>query len=819
MTTTQPVPGDRYRPLAFRGWQPTSAGEIDFAFDGAIARIALGPDGSVRLRAALGDELPPDPHEALGRAAWRSAAGELRENDDATLTLWHEGPLGSVRVDIRPDPLTLGIGDRHGEPIAMLGGLHFDARGGARIKQMLGPGERVFGFGEQHGGLDKRGQRLLLRTRDPALTPRGAMYVAIPFYLVHRSDEATASSHGVLLDSFGAARFDVGATRPDRLVLETDGDGLDLIVFPGPTPADVIARFTGRVGRTPRPPLWALGHHQSRWSYANETQVRRVAEELRERGIPTDAIHLDIDYMDGYRVFTWHPKRFPAPAQLAEEMRRQGFRLVAIVDPGVKKDPDYEVYREGLTRDHFCTDRNDRVTTLRVWPGDSVLPDFNRAEVRAWWSEQHRALLDAGVSGIWNDMNEPAGWKSDLRLGRVMLPYRQQDLSAMQQAPPAAPELRVAHERVRNLYGYQECRATRAALENAHPDERPFVLSRSGYAGIQRFAAIWTGDNLARWPHLRESIPMLLNLSLSGVAFCGADIGGFALSCTPELYARWIQLGAFYPFARTHSMWAKKRQEPWRFGPEIEAIAKAALEFRMALMPHLYGLFCESERSGAPVWRPLFYEFPGDAEAAKIEDQFMLGSELMVAPVVTRGARERRVYLPEGRWFAWGDDAQYLGPRWIRVAAPLDSIPLFARAGAIVPMRGAVRHAGEIPDPPLRLEIFPEAEGFARLVEDDGLSLAYQRGGEATRDVRLRAHAAGRLRLEIGRREGDFPIEPRRSQLRFHACPRPQRVLFDGEELGAPAQGAAHCTWSGGHLIVAFEDRGDGAVVEIESGA
>ena len=367
---------------------------------------------------------------------------------------------------------------------------------------------------------------------------------------------------------------------------------------------------------------------------------------------------------------------------------------------------------------------------------------------------------------------------------------------------------------MRNVYGHQECRATRAFLERERP-ARPFVLTRSGCAGIQRFAAVWTGDNQSRWSHLRESIPMLLNLSLSGVAHCGADIGGFALPCTPELYARWIQLGALYPFARTHSMWAKPRQEPWSFGPRVEAIARAALELRMRLLPYLYGLFREAEENGAPVWRPLFYEFPDDRDAVAVADQVMLGARLLIAPVLERGAREREVYLPAGRWFAFDDDAAFVGPRRLRIAAPLERLPLFVRAGSVIPTRSPTLHSAEPPREPLVLEVFPGDDSSAVHVEDDGESLEYRDGVEARTGLRLWHRAGGRLRLELSRRTGTHAVAPRVTRVVVHACPEPRGVHLAGLRLtrGDGPPGWRHAE---GRLEVRFTDAGEGHTLEIE---
>jgi alpha-glucosidase len=803
-------------PGRLRGWRAVGPGTVALELEDATAELLLARDGTLRLRAAAGDALPPDPGPALERARFERAPIEpLVRADGAPILEW-DGPDGAFRVQIDALPFAVRLLDAQGRTLAALADLAFAAGGAARLSLAAAPDERFFGFGEKSGGLDKRGARLAMRNRDANLRlDADPLYASIPFFLVLARDGAGARATGFLLDVFAPSSFDVARADPRRVELRSAAGGIDLAVFPGPAPRDVLRRMSARVGRTPRPPRWALGHHQSRWSYASAREVRAVARELRARGIPTDAIHLDIDHMDGYRVFTFQPRRFRDPKRLFADLAQDGFRAVAIVDPGVKVDPRYGTYRRGLDDRCFCERDDGSLYTLRVWPGEAALPDFNRPEVRAWWGEEHRPLIDAGVAGIWNDMNEPAGWERDVRVGRVILPWRGQDTSRMRQADPADPARSVPHEAVRNLYGQQQSRATRAFLEAAQPERRAFVLSRSGFAGIQRYAALWTGDNHSTWASLRLSLPMLLNLSLSGVPFCGADIGGFAFPCTPELYARWIQIGALYPFARTHSMWGKPRQEAWRFGPRVEAIARAALELRMRLLPYLYGLFCEAEESGAPVWRPLFYEFPDDPEAAGVEDQVMLGPALLAAPVLRRGARARDVYLPAGTWFAWDDDARVVGPRRVRVAAPLERLPLFVRAGTPLATQSPIQHTTESPAEPLVIELFPGADGEANVVEDDGESTAYRRGAEARRHLSVIARGAGRLRLQLGSRVGDFDPGPRALRVCVRACPQPARVVLDAAALAA-GDGAPGFRHAAGRLDVRFADDGRAHVLEVD---
>jgi len=808
-------------------------GALDLDLGGALARLEIARDGSLRLRAAAGRALPPDRSDALGREPWRASNAEPFALEDAKgrlgqpngFAIAFDGPEGALRVEVDAQPFAVRVFERGGHQIARFVALAFDAAGAARIELVAAPEQRFFGFGEKTGPLDKRGRVLRMRCRDvPVREGVDPLYASIPFFLrLSRSGDASRAD-GFLLDAIAPSRFDVAASDPARVAMQTSAGGIDLALFPGPRPADALRRYTARTGRTPRPPRWALGHHQSRWGYRNAAAVRRVARELRRRRIPADAIHLDIDHMDGYRVFSFDRRRFPDPPGLLRELAGQGFRTVVIVDPGVKVDPHWAVFREGAERDAFLRNADGTPYKLKVWPRDAALPDFARADVRAWWGEQHRALVAAGVAGIWNDMNEPAGWARELRIGRLIVPLAAQDLSRVVQSDPADPDRSVPHESLRNAYGQLECRATREALESLAPERRPFVLSRSGHAGIQRYAALWTGDTFSRWEQLRLSVRMLLGLSVSGVPFCGADIGGFAGWCSAELFARWMQVGALQPFARTHSMWLKHRQEPWRFGARVESIARAALELRMRLLPHLYALFCEAEATGAPIWRPLFYEYPDDPGAAEVDDQWLIGRDLLVAPVMARGARQREVYLPEGVWYALDDGARWIGPRAVRVAAPLERIPIFARGGAVIPTQSPVQHTGEAPTEPLVLEVFPGADGAALLIEDDGVTALHRGGAEARTPLRLRGRAGGRLRLEVGAREGRFAIAPRPLRVALNGCPRPTGVWLDAlrlPEAAAPdakASGAAAPCWSwrAGVLSVRWIDDGSGRALEVE---
>jgi alpha-glucosidase len=584
------------------------------------------------------------------------------------------------------------------------------------FRRRLALGERLFGLGDKAYPLDRRGHVYELWNSDPSNFSPGSdpLYKAIPLLFGVRSDSAwclyVESTARLLFDCrddevrvFGSGRPRVHCLVRRRFV-------------------DVFARASELVGRMPLPPLWALGYHQSRWSYRDAEEVGAVVREFRRRRIPLDVLHFDIDHMDGYRVFTWDDERFPDPAQLIREL---GVRVVAIVDPGVKVEPGYSVYDELIERGFACIGPDGEPWVGNVWPGACAFPDFSSAAARHWWGDLHRGLVEAGVDGIWIDMNEPS-------VGR------------RNTIPEDVRHAACTHAELHNAYGHLMAQATFEGLERLRPGLRPFVLTRAACAGTQRYAATWTGDNRSTWTHLRLALRMCLGLSMSCFPFCGSDIGGFHGRCEPELYARWIQLGAFTPFFRTHYAGALTpgRQEPWSFGPEIEAVARAAIELRHRLLPYTYTAFWRHTTTGLPVMRALALDWQDDPDALACEDEFMWGDSLLVAPVLRKGARRRRVYLPAGDWFDFWTGSALRGPRRVVAAAPLDRIPLFVRAGTVLPLAG-----GE-------LRVYP-GEGTSWLFEDGGETL----GGPscvtafAVRGDVVRARRSGKF-------PSSFPLSP-----------------------------------------------------------
>ncbi len=627
--------------------------------------------------------------------------------------------------------LGLAITRADGSPLssdAPAGGLGYSDDGQPTWTTTLAAGERVSGGGQRTGPLDQRGRALTLWSTDP-LPPHSpeqtdAMYQSASFFVMQRDGQA----HGVFYDAAYHSTLDIGHAVPDVLRFTTSGPDLVAYVCAGPRLGDVLRQYTTLTGRMPPVPRWSLGNQQSRWSYMSDAEVRAVAARFRQERIPCDAIYLDIDYMAGYRDFTFDPQRFPDPAGMIADLRAQGFRVVPIIDPGVKIDPDYAVYQEGMARGYFVTNPDGSVFEGWVWPGRSVWADFASAEVRAWWADQHRGLIEMGVGGIWDDMNEPsqAGMSAP---PEVTVPFGATlPLDCVHQSTEHGA---ISHAAFHNAYGHEMVRATRAALEAARPDERAFVLTRAAQAGTQRYAAVWNGDNTSMWPHVRQAITMNLNLGLAGFPITGIDIGGFWGDTTPELLVRFTQVGAFLPFCRNHSSKGTAQQEPWVFGEPYTSIIRDVLALRYRLLPLLVTLAHEAATTGAPLMRPLAWLAPADAASVACDDQFLLGDDLLIAPVLTAGATERVVVLPPGTWFAWETDATHVGGQTLTVPVTLATVPLFVRAGAIIPLAGAAQHTGAITTEPLTLAVFlaePEQSAHAIIWDDDDHPQAAQRG-------------------------------------------------------------------------------------------
>ncbi len=576
-----------------------------------------------------------------------------------------------------------------------------------------------------------------------------SLYQSHPWVLGVRAD---GSAFGVFADTPGKVVVDLR----DGIEFRAQGAGFPVIAIERESPQDVLRSLATLIGTMPMPPRWALGYQQCRYSYFPDSEVVRIAAEFRRRDIPCDVIWMDIDYMDGFRSFTFSPAHFPDPDGLNDSLHTLGFHSVWMIDPGIKLEPGYFVYDQGTRGDHWVQRADGAVFTGPVWPGLCAFPDFTRAETRGWWGSLYRDFMAHGMDGVWNDMNEPAVFETPSHSMPETNRHR------------ADPELGGSgpHTRYHNVYGMQMVRATRDGILAARPERRPFVLSRANYIGGQRYAAAWTGDNIASWEHLAMSVPMVLNLGLSGQPFAGPDIGGFKGNGDGELFARWMGFGALLPFARAHTEKGTASKEPWSFGPAVEATCRRALETRYRLLPYLYTCFREAARTGVPVARPAFFADPRDPRLRAEGDAFLLGPDLLVVPALDP-ARERRPALPRGGWrevTLFGQDEQG--------AHDPDLPRIYQRGGSIVPLGPAVAFTEQAPLDTLELLVCLDAEGVASglLYEDAGDGHEHERG-------------AFRLTRLAARREGSGPhVVAEHVEGSWPAIERPLRlVVVEGE--------------------------------------
>jgi len=699
----------------------------------------------IRVRLAPSGKFMPRRSWAVTRddAEWQVVPFKVEETAEAV-----EIKTEQMQVRVYRHPCRIACFDSAGRPFAQDADMGVGWRMGAVAGwKQIEADEHFYGFGERTGLLDKRSEVKTNWTVDAldygSLTDE--MYQAIPFFIALRPEVA----YGIFFNTTFWSQFDIGAEQPGVWRMETHSSELDYYIIYGPEPAQILRNYTQLTGRMPMPPRWALGYHQCRWSYESETVVRELAREFRTRRIPCDVIHLDIDYMRGYRVFTWSPKRFPNPDQLVSDLAQDGFKTITIIDPGVKYEPeaDYHVFDQGVEHNYFVRKADGQLFHGYVWPEKAVFPDFLCPDVREWWGDLHKSLTSIGVAGIWNDMNEPA--IDDRPFGdegkKIWFPF---------DAPQGPANERTTHAEVHNLYGLTMARASCEGLERLRPNDRSFVLTRSGYAGIQRWSSVWMGDNQSLWEHLEISLPMLCNMGLSGVAFVGCDVGGFAGNATAELFARWMQVGMLYPLMRGHSAMSTAQHEPWVFGDRVERICREYINLRYQLLPYFYTLFWEAATTGAPILRPLLYHFPNDLNTYTLYDQVLLGSSLMAAPIYRPGIEHRAVYIPQGTWYDWWSGECYEGPTHILAHAPLERMPLYARAGAIIPMGPVMQYTDEQPLDRLTLRIWP-GTGEWTLYEDDGHSFEYRAGAWTTTTYRV--HQDGQQTIvEINSRDGQW---------------------------------------------------------------
>lgn len=579
-----------------------------------------------------------------------------------------------------------------------------------------------YGLGEKGGDLNKKGcYTENFNTDDPETDDDSITYYkTIPFYVALK-EEAT---YGIFFDNSFRSYFDMGKEMGDRIFFGAIGGQIQYYFIPGENIKEVVKNYTALTGRMEIPPLWSLGYQQCRFSYFSQEEVRELVKTFEEKDIPLDVVYLDIDYMDGFRVMTFKTPNFDDAAGLISDLKEKGIRTITIIDPGVKVDEEYPVFKRGKEGNHFTKKLDGEMFIGAVWPGDSAFPDFSNKDCREWWkSELKKFISEHGMDGIWNDMNEPCVFNND---HKTMLE------TCLHNSDNGVIE----HKEFHNRYGFEMSRCSKEAQEELHPNERGFSMTRATYAGGQRYSSVWTGDNMSLWSQMRMSISMNANLGISGFSFVGNDVSGFGLDSSEELFIRWMEMGPFIPIFRNHSNMYTRRQEPWAFGPRAEKIAKKSIELRYELLPYIYDLYYISHKEGLPIFRPMIMEYEKDMNLLNMREQFMLGENMLVAPVLYEGERSKTVYLPKGSWFNYFTMEKLQGGKWYKLPCELDEILVFVKEGAIIPTYNKkFRNVKERPKNIL-LKVFGEnAKGFH--YNDDGHTMEYLEGKYTCMDIKV----------------------------------------------------------------------------------
>jgi alpha-glucosidase len=724
-----------------------------------VLRVVALRDDVLRVRETPVGEFPEDASWAVPQEI-RGLSVPVTQEQSAESVGFHTKTM-RVRVDLTT--LRLTVSDLEGNVLqedapnfpAEFHGSRF------RLYKTMPIDEHYFGLGDKTGPLDRREQAFHLWNTDAFRFQESTdpIYKSIPYFMTVRAGR----SLGVLLDNTWPSAFDFGRSERGIYSFGADGGPIDYYLWYGPEPKDVVKTYAWLTGLPPLPPLWSFGFQQSRFSYESEEKLRSIATRLRADKIPSDVLYLDIDFQQNHRPFTVDAARFPHFEKMLADLKKEQFHVVVISDLHIAHLPNagYAPYDTGTAGDHFVKNPDGSAFVGEVWPGPSVFPDFTRQQTRAWWGTLYKDFVTKGVSGFWNDMNEPSVFKT----AKLTMPDdAQHRIDEPGFRPRTAP-----HIEIHNVFGMENSRATYDGLLKLAPDTRPFVLTRATYAGGQRYAVTWTGDNTSSWNHLRLTTPMLLNLGLSGFGFCGADVGGFIGTPSPELLTRWTELASFQPIDRNHTNKGSGDKEVWVHGPEQEAIRRRYIEERYRLLPYIYTAAEELSRTGVPIVRPLFLEFPhatSDGHPIDIDagNEFFFGPDLLVAPPPFPEQPDAyNVLLPAGVWYDYwtGQPVEApqpelkIGPRDPLIKPELDVLPVYVREGAIIPTEPLTQSTSETPQGPLTLRIYPGKDCRGSVYQDDGVSFAYKRGEFLRMEFSCSATESG-VSVHVGPHEGSF---------------------------------------------------------------
>ena len=723
-------------------WSKTPDG-LTGSSDFANFKLTVFETGIVRVQASKFESFESNPYSVVVQP--KSIGFDLEEFEDKLIL-----STSILRVAINLQSFSLAFFDQNGKLLNQ-----DDSFGVAWIGtevtayKKLQPNEKFIGLGEKTGNLNRFGNAYTHWNTDYFAYGVGddPLYLSIPFYLgVHNQGH-----YGIFLDNTHKSLFNFGASNNRFASFSAEDGDMDYYFFHYPSISEIITAYTWLTGRMQMPPKWALGFQQCRYSYYPESEVYAVAQAFRDKKMPADVIYLDIHHMEAYKVFTFDGEKFPNPKALIARLKEKGFKVVVILDPGIKTEESYSPFREGLEQGLFVNYPDGKTYEAQVWPGWCAFPDFTNPATRSWWEEKMAFYTEAGVDGFWTDMNEPASW------GQCTPNLLEFDFDGE----------KASHRKARNVFGMQMARSTQAGARKQAPKKRPFVLTRSGFAGIQRFAAAWTGDNVASEEHMLAGIRLVNSLGMSGVSFAGYDVGGFAGEASKGLFARWMSIAAFSPLYRAHSMINTKDAEPWAFGEEVEEISRNYLNFRYSLLPTIYSAFHQSTHNGLPLAASLVIHFPQDEAIYQtaFQNEYLFCDSFLVAPV--ESFREiSKVYLPQGEWYYLYTDQKHQGGQVIYQDSPLNYLPVYVQAGKIFAQQSPTQHTGMAPDSTLNLHLYRGSTGSTYIhYEDAGEGLDYLDGEFFSREIQYQPENGS---LKIEQAKGQQSSQYAKIRLFFH---------------------------------------------------
>ncbi|WP_298512916.1 glycoside hydrolase family 31 protein [uncultured Kordia sp.] len=639
-----------------------------------------------------------------------------------------------------------------------------------KMSKTVNERESYFGLGDKPEHLNLKGKRFQNWVTDSYAYGKHTdpIYKAIPFYTGLHHNKA----YGIFFDNTFRSYFDFAHERRNVTSFWAQGGEMNYYFFYGPEMQDVVESYTDLTGKPHQlPPLWALGYHQCKWSYYPESNVKEITKKFRDLKIPCDAIYLDIDYMDGFRCFTWNKNHFPDPKRMVKELADDGFKTVAIIDPGIKIDKEYSVFKEALDKDYFCKRADGPYMKGKVWPGECYFPDFTKPEVRDWWSGLFKELIeDIGIKGVWNDMNEPAV----MEVPNKTFP---DDVRHDYDGNPCS------HRKAHNVYGMQMARATYQGLKKFNYPKRPFVITRAAYSGTQRYTSTWTGDNVATWEHLWIANVQAQRMAMSGFSFVGSDIGGFAEQPQGELFTRWIQLGIFHPFCRVHSSGDHGDQEPWAFDEDVTDVVRKFVELRYQLLPYLYTAFWNLVDHGTPLLKSLVMFDQADHQTHYRTDEFVFGDKILVCPIQEPNSKGRRMYIPRGKWYNFWTDELVEGGKEKWVDAEIDSMPIFVKAGAVIPKYPVQQYVGEKEITEVTLDIYyTEGKERSQLFDDAHDGYDYTKGRYSLRTFKLTGKPKELILQQ--HKQGKYITTYENFKLNIHGLPfKVKEIQIDNETV------------------------------------